>query len=374
MNGSGKFMSRRQFLKISGGVSAAVLLGQSLTACTASNNYADLAADIRQNLELQNSDLNEAAISLVKHATLAANSHNSQPWKFSLEDNLLSIKPDFLRGLPVVDPEQRELWISLGCALENLLISAQTFGFQSEVDLPKNSDESIQIVLKKEPGQVKHPLFSAITTRQSNRSLYNGEKISSEKMSELVSVIGEPGIQTQIFTEADPIRTLMDLTEAGDMGQYADQNFLNELISWIRFNKKEASNSRDGLYSICAGSPNVPRWLGKTFLSGSKASSNAEENRKKIAGSAGLILISAEEDSIPAWIRSGRLYQRLALQMTQSGIQSALMNQALEIPHLRTRLAETLPAKSPYPQLLLRFGYAESMPFSLRRDVSEVMS
>ena len=372
MNGSEKSMSRREFLKISGGISAAILLGQTLASCAAPNNYADLVGEIRQQKEPGGAGLSETAALLVNYAILAANSHNSQPWKFTMDNNLLFITPDYSRSLPVVDPQHRELWISLGCALENLLISAQTFGFQTKIELPLSAEESIRISLEKDPGLGKHSLFSAIPIRQSNRSVYNGEKISSEKFSGLEMVNGEIGNHSQIFCEAEPVRILTDLTEAGDMAQFADQNFLDELLGWIRFNKNEAAASRDGLYSICSGSPNAPRWLGKMYLSSSRANSNAEENRKKMESSSGLILISSDDDSIPAWINSGRFYQRLTLQMTQSGIQSALMNQAIEIPHLRTRLAESIVSKYPFPQLLIRFGYAESMPYSLRREISEV--
>ena len=372
MSDRAKSMNRREFLKFSGRITAVLSMGQVLSACASKNNYSVLSAELRR-LKQPGQNLPEKANQLIKYAVLAANNHNSQPWKFSLNNDLLSIIPDFSRGLSVVDPNHRELWISLGCALENLLISAQTFGLQTSFIIPQTSNENIQISLKNDSSLIKHPLFSAIRIRQSNRAIYNAEKVGKDKLAELEMGVGEIGIKNQLILDSEPIRILTDLTEAGDLAQFADQNFINELASWLRFNQNEATGTRDGLYSICSGNPNVSRWLGRISISSSRANASAEENRKKMESSSGFMLISSEEENIPAWINSGRLYQRLALQMTQSGIQSALMNQALEIPHLRTRLAETLPTPNPYPQLLLRFGYAESMPYSLRRDSSEVM-
>src|SRR5262245_66650716 len=54
---------------------------------------------------------------LVRYATLAANAHNSQPWKFVIKDKLIEIHPDYTRRLPVVAPQNREMWYRFGCAL-----------------------------------------------------------------------------------------------------------------------------------------------------------------------------------------------------------------------------------------------------------------
>ena len=62
---------------------------------------------------------------LIRYTTLAANGHNTQPWKFALQQDAVEIHPDLTRRLPIVDPNNRELWISLGCALENLLVAAR---------------------------------------------------------------------------------------------------------------------------------------------------------------------------------------------------------------------------------------------------------
>lgn len=47
-------------------------------------------------------------------ATLVANSHNSQPWRFSLSVQRNTVRPDLQRQCPVVDPDDHHLWASLG--------------------------------------------------------------------------------------------------------------------------------------------------------------------------------------------------------------------------------------------------------------------
>jgi hypothetical protein len=61
---------------------------------------------------------------LARYATLAPSSHNTQCWKFRLGEQSVSILPDFQRRCPVVDPDDHHLFVSLGCAAENLLQAA----------------------------------------------------------------------------------------------------------------------------------------------------------------------------------------------------------------------------------------------------------
>src|SRR5882672_4177857 len=63
-------------------------------------------------------------LELVRFATLAANSHNTQPWKFSIRNDSISIAPDYVRRCPIVDPDDHHLFASLGCAAENLMHAA----------------------------------------------------------------------------------------------------------------------------------------------------------------------------------------------------------------------------------------------------------
>jgi nitroreductase len=70
---------------------------------------------------------------LVRCATLAANGHNTQPWKFGLSPDTISIRPDLSRRTRVVDPDEHHLWVSLGCATENLVLAAAALGKHADI-------------------------------------------------------------------------------------------------------------------------------------------------------------------------------------------------------------------------------------------------
>ncbi|CAG0946107.1 partial Putative NAD(P)H nitroreductase, partial [Anaerolineae bacterium] len=188
---------------------------------------------------------------LVHYATLAANGHNTQPWKFAIKENAIEIHPDYTRRLPVVDPSNRELWISLGCALENLLIATCASGFAPEVSYPDTTD-FINVRLTTDTPQ-SNPLFDTIPNRQNTRSEYDGQPVKNVEMDQLQALSLEPGVSLRFITTPTDLKTVLEYVNQGNLSQYADKAFIDELIYWLRFNKKESLASLDGLYSVCSG-------------------------------------------------------------------------------------------------------------------------
>ena len=88
---------------------------------------------------------------LVTAATRAPSGHNSQPWRFHATADGITILPDPARTLPAVDGDQRELLISLGCALENLCLhattlhytSTETIGTDGRIDVHLRADDAL---------------------------------------------------------------------------------------------------------------------------------------------------------------------------------------------------------------------------------------
>ena len=70
---------------------------------------------------------------LVESAMKTPSGHNTQPWKFENIDDGIIIHPDFSRSLPVVDSDNNALYISLGCAIENIIIAASVKGLESTI-------------------------------------------------------------------------------------------------------------------------------------------------------------------------------------------------------------------------------------------------
>lgn len=365
-----KRMSRRNFLKVAGLVGATAVGGHLVDTYAPWLNYKNEVGHAWRTYD-SDSTLSTQKMEMVRYATLAANGHNTQPWKFSIKEDSIEIHPDFSRELSVVDPQHRELWISLGCALENLLVSARAAGYAPEVIYPEAS-EYIKVKLDPDKPQ-ESPLFNAITLRQNTRSEYDGQTLSTDLLDQLQAIALEPDVSLKFVTNPTNIETAVEYVSEGNLSQYSDQQFVDELISWLRFNKKEALSSMDGLYSVCSGNPSVPGWLGRMFVSGTKPQQQADLDAKKMRSSAGAVVIASETENKTAWVRSGQVYERMALLMTSLNIKSAFLNQPIEVTDLRGEFQTAMGLGNALPQLLVRFGYAESMPKSLRRPVEEVL-
>lgn len=363
-------LSRRDFLKILAAGGITVTGGYLLSEYAPWLDYNQQAGQTWKPLEMTSTAPMQMR-ELVHYATLAANGHNTQPWKFVIKENAIEIHPDYRRELAVVDPERRELWISLGCALENLLVAARAGGLAPEVSYP-NATDFIKVKLTTDTPQ-SSPIFDAIPTRQNTRSEYNGQPIQSADMGRIQALPLEPGVSLRFVTTPTDLETALEYVNQGNLSQYADKAFVGELIYWLRFNKKEALASLDGLYSVCSGNPDVPRLLGKAFVAGTKPQQQADVDAKKLRSSSGAVVIASEADDKSAWVRTGQVYERLALTMTSLNVKSAFLNQPIEVTELRSQFQSAIGLGNSLPQLLVRFGYADSMPRSLRRPVAQVI-
>ena len=304
---------------------------------------------------------------LLTAAMAAPSGHNSQPWLFHLGPETIQLRPDFRRALPVVDPERRELFISLGCALENLCIQASTLQLAPQVSL---SPEAITVRLEPSALVEPDPLAEAIFRRQSNRSLYDGRPIPPALLAPLLKPSADTTIHAYARGTAD-FQRLADAVRRGNEAQMGDPAFRAELLSWIRFNRAHSLATRDGLSNAVLGAPNLPRWLSRLIVrSMLNARTQNRADARQLARCSHLLLLSTAGDDPNSWISCGRSLQRLLLGLTAAGIAAAYLNQPCEVPTLRAELADVLGAR---PQILLRIGYGHKQAYSLRRPLEALV-
>ena len=123
-------ITRQQLISAGLAASVAPLAGCSMINSAGSYETAarkvwqPTAQPIRGKLALQRE--------LMRYATLAPSGHNTQCWKFHIEQNSMLLLPDFSRHTPVVDPDDHHLFVSLGCVLENLAQASAAYGLQAQ--------------------------------------------------------------------------------------------------------------------------------------------------------------------------------------------------------------------------------------------------
>jgi hypothetical protein len=311
---------------------------------------------------------------LVRCATLAANSHNTQPWRFALGESAIAVLPDFARRTPVVDPDDHHLFASLGAAVENIVQAAPIFGLSAKPRFDPGGDGRIVVDLRA-GGTATSEMAAAIVKRQCTRAVYDGRAVPVPDLQLLAAAGRADGSDVVLLTDRTAIDAVAALVIDGNTWQLREAAFRDELKHWLRFSYAAALSTGDGLFALTTGNPALPGPLGRMLFDA--VVSVDSENRKclaQIAGSAGLAVFVSERNDRAHWVASGRAYQRFALQATALGIRHAFLNQAVEVSQVRRHLAEHLALGERRPDLIVRFGYADAMPPSLRRPVAAVLA
>lgn len=308
---------------------------------------------------------------LVRYATLAASSHNTQCWKFKLAAHRISILPDLERRCPAVDPDDHHLYASLGCAIENLLQAAPAFGLKGNVELQSTDAINIQLEATQ---PVRSPLFEAIPDRQSTRAEYDGQSLSNEDLKLLEKAAIGDGMKLIVLTDKQAIEKVLEYVIAGNTTQMNDAAFVKELKAWIRFNEKEAVRHGDGLFAKSSGNPTAPHWIAsRLFDQFFTPKAENEKYTKQLRSSAGIAIFVSDANTKSHWISAGRAYQRFALQAAALNIRTAFLNQPVEVAALRPQFANYLGIGDRRPDLVVRFGRGAKMPSSLRRSIEAVI-
>ncbi|WP_319944194.1 Acg family FMN-binding oxidoreductase [Mesorhizobium sp. AR10] len=310
---------------------------------------------------------------LIRYATLAANSHNTQPWQFKISDVGIEILPDMARQIAIVDPDNHHLFASLGCAAENLAIAGGARGKPGELSFSPANDGTVMFAFGS-GSPVEPAMFDAIPKRQSTRGDYDGKAVSSRDLQTLSAAAAVPGVDLILITDRPQIDRVRDLVVAGNNAQIADAAFVQELKTWLRFSPRQAIVTGDGLFSASGGSPVLPAWLGPAMFDlVFKAKAENEKYARQLASSAGVAVFVAQKEDPEHWILAGRACQRFALQATALGLKHAFINQPVEVAGLRPELAALVGLPERRPDIVMRFGYGAALPFSARRPAESVI-
>jgi nitroreductase len=363
-------MNRRAII-LGGGatlIAGAGAVGLSFARMGTATDYAAAMTRVRAELDRQ-SDLAE----IVRYATLAANGHNTQPWRFRLFEQAIHILPDFTRRTPAVDPDDHHLYVSLGCAAENLALAAAARGRPGELRFEPANGGTIMFDFRVGTDQPSI-LCDAIPKRQSTRADYDGRTVPLSDLTQLQQAARVSGVEIALITDREQMRRVRDLVTAGNSVQLADPAFVAELKDWVRFNPSAALRSGDGLYSGASGNPSLPTWLGKRlFEVVFKAESENEKYIRQLDSSAGVAVFVSEQADPAHWVRAGQACQRFALQATALGLKHAFINQPVEVANLRPELAAIVGMPGRRPDIVMRFGYGPTLPMSPRRPVQAVL-
>lgn len=292
-------------------------------------------------------------------AILAPSSHNTQPWRFRVEDDVIELFADRSRALPVVDPEHRALVLSCGAALFHLRVGLRASGREPLVTrMPSGGDPDllarVELGPAIEPGVPDRELFAAIASRRTNRHPFEYRSLPKRLAQELRHVVTHEGAQLVMVTADRHKSDIAELIAEGDRRQWDDRRFRAELAAWNRSNH---SRKRDGIPGYGLGQGDVTSVVGplviRTFdLGGGQAA----RDQDLADGSPALAVLLTDWDGPVEWLAAGEALEHMLLLAETAGVSASFLNQPVEDRALRPQLRKLLGERG-FPQLILRLGY-----------------
>lgn len=311
----------------------------------------------------------------VAQAARAPSTHNTQPWRFRLLGDSVELYADPSRALPVVDPDGRELALSLGASLFHLRLSLRTWGLDVEVDrLPEPQNMNLFARVTARPGapptEDERRLVAAIATRHTSRAPYLDERVPEDLVERLRRDAEAEGAWFVPLTEESArVRLVAHVMEA-DRQQWANPRFRAELAHWMRPND---STAHDGLFGYAAGLDNVESHLATMAVRLiDRGAREAVQHSHLAEASPLLAVIGTEGDWALPWLRAGEALGRVLLRAESESLRAAFLNQPVELPELRERVGE-LAGRPGSPQIILRLGYGAPGRATPRRLTDELL-
>jgi len=320
---------------------------------------------------------------LIGAAVLAPSRWNTQPWRFESEGSVIRVVADPRRALRVLDPERRSLTISLGAALENLLVTARAYGLApSATVFPERAGPDVVAEVTWTTGAPRRDrgAFMAIPLRRTNRRGYDRRGIFQQNRAQLAAQIPE-GYRLHWLDAEDDIDAIAKLAGDASRDLVEDPRAQAEQYAWMRMGEDEARRSGDGVTVDAMEVGGPVRWLaGRCFNPDSWflrfGAQSAEKQARSAVRSAGALalLTSVSGRGRPQWLIGGQAYERLALKATQVGIAQHPVNAAIDQERHRDAVLRRFGAIGEEPLMLLRLGHAKRPDPTVRRSALLVSS
>jgi len=369
--------TRRHFLKLAGTAALAASAAPLLSAC---------GGIVRVDLKGTGSDaagpqLAPGLSDILYHASLAPSGHNTQPWTVTVHAaDRLVIGSDKGRWLPGVDPENREMLLSIGAFLEYLIIATKHHGYDIQYRVIAQTafdQDLLEITLTAAASQPG--MLDMIRRRRTVRNGYSSKELSAGDVETLSRSLG--GDLLFIPRQTRQGRYLQDGTvEANRLQAYRDAA-QEELARWIRWTDEDARKERNGLTPEGMEITGIAGWYVRHFMDRQTVLTRKFREQtidivqKQVDQGGGWLLISSRNSALPTLIETGRKFGRMLLELRPRMIAVHPMTQMLEESPLRDGVARELGIEGSV-QFILRTGYlaAYPEPVSLRMPVSRIAS
>jgi nitroreductase len=316
----------------------------------------------------------------LERALRAPSVHNTQPWRWRIEDGAVALHADWTRHLVATDPDRRDLVLSCGAALHHLLVALAARGLEARVDrLPDPEDQGhlATITLCTGAGLPADPaLLRAIDRRRTDRRRMSHRPVPPEHLRLLDEHARRAGAVLIPATSPALRERLGTALRDAAARQDWTPGYPTELELWTR----RYAGARDGIPAGNIAPPLVGA-VGATplrqFPRGRLDQPRSEPGHEALVDASELLVVGTAGDGTADRLRAGEATSAVLLAATTLGLASTPLSQAVEVDAVRRAIRRDVLHIPEHPQLVLRIGWpatlAAEIPPTPRRDLRSVL-
>ncbi|OBA60560.1 NAD(P)H nitroreductase [Mycobacterium sp. 1100029.7] len=301
-------------------------------------------------------------------ACRAPSVHNTQPWRWRVDQASLHLHSDAGRQLPNTDPDGRDLILSCGAALNHCVVALAALGWRAKVTrFPDPADPGHLAAIETVPytaDPLDIALAAAIPRRRTDRRHYSSWTVPVGDIALMAARAARNGVT---LCQVEDIERLHKIVSQS-IWDHLNHDYLAELTEW------------SGRYASTAGVParNAPtpdprsKIPGRLFAGPALAMS---PGTSAAADNAVVLALGTRSDERMAQMRAGEATSVVLLTATSMGLACCPITEPLEVAETREEVHADIFGGGHYPQMLLRVGWAainaDPLPATPRRGLAE---
>ena len=315
-------------------------------------------------------------------STLAANSHNTQPWLYEYQSlqNSLIIKIDNTKVLPISDVKGRQAVISIGCAVANFEIAARALQCVLEKNILMVDEQvvssqlqAIKVVefkkMQRSPvvsvTEEQTKLYRACFSRRVDRGEYDHDrKIAGEILKQIQNLGQDYGVSTILISDWGRKVALAELQSQADSFVINNKQFAEEFVNdWMIENDSQSYYGMPGdTFRLNDQQTNKikKRFQDKLGFESDDAVAISQLGKKGILSCQCVGMLTVEKDTPLQWLNAGYVLQLGALIFEANSMAWAVHAGLAEVSQVNMLMLRPIAMTAKRPVILFRAGYLKS--------------
>ena len=311
-------------------------------------------------------------------AHLSPSTHNTQPWRFEIYpekmESIFFVDKKYI--LPASDVHGRQTIISCGCALKNIEISANYFGYSTEIKILNQTTENFRpnesnaglIALCKinffpdEENKDLSELYKAIFKRQVIRAEYDEQKDIPSEVLEKINSIDSGEIKIHLISDRWRRLSISEFQGQADNFVINSKKFSRELGEWLLPNNSENFVGMPGIGFGLSDEEAQRLHLG---LKGETPLKPEDGLKFSLGGKIGIekspavCFLTAQEDNIENWLNTGKIMEEIFLELTAQNIAFTVHAGIAEVSLINKLFSMSVLGTTRRIMSLFRIGYTK---------------